>query len=332
MKCPRCESSKIIKNGRYNSKQRYKCKECNRHFLDSYTKQLNHHHRQHPFDHSDRIPEKVLILLTSHRSGSTWLSDAIRCHPFVEYHPQAIIYEKLGIEGRRYPGDLSNQADCNYEIEVQVGKLDKIPLFDVSGDLKSAQRQLKFKPYGIEKCHPSFFDFHPEIFLQGIEHLENLGIEVKLIYLVRDPKSLMTSFMDYQQRKPSWYKDMAGENLIDFISKTYWCIGQVSEARSSLILDYADTRSDIAQALLKIYAMLWSNLTSSQEQYLQHISNLALKYTNREQRLGNTNSPFLGKKEGTIRGGNEKYQDFFKTYQEQIEQCYHYYDRVINSK
>ena len=34
MKCPRCNSRKISKNGRHRGKQRYKCKECNRQFLE----------------------------------------------------------------------------------------------------------------------------------------------------------------------------------------------------------------------------------------------------------------------------------------------------------
>jgi len=37
MKCPRCNSTKISKNGRHRGKQRYKCKECNRQFLEFYT-------------------------------------------------------------------------------------------------------------------------------------------------------------------------------------------------------------------------------------------------------------------------------------------------------
>ena len=157
--CPRCESTKVIKNGFNHGRQRYKCKDCDRHFQEKIERhQAKLNHRQ--------LPEKTLILLTSHRSGSTWLSDALRCHPAIEYYPTPIIYKELGLRGRRYPGDLSNQADCTYEIEVQPGKLDKIPQFDISQDLKPAQKKLKFEPYAIEKCHPSFFEFDPQLFIQ----------------------------------------------------------------------------------------------------------------------------------------------------------------------
>jgi CDP-glycerol glycerophosphotransferase (TagB/SpsB family) len=36
MKCPRCSSTQISKNGRRNGKQNYLCKQCKRQFLESY--------------------------------------------------------------------------------------------------------------------------------------------------------------------------------------------------------------------------------------------------------------------------------------------------------
>ena len=37
MECPRCNSSKIRKNGHRRGKQNYQCKECGRQFIDEYT-------------------------------------------------------------------------------------------------------------------------------------------------------------------------------------------------------------------------------------------------------------------------------------------------------
>lgn len=37
MKCPKCESTQISKNGRHHGKQNYICKNCGRQFLDSYS-------------------------------------------------------------------------------------------------------------------------------------------------------------------------------------------------------------------------------------------------------------------------------------------------------
>ena len=36
MQCPRCYSNEIFKNGRRKNRQCYKCKQCNRQFLESY--------------------------------------------------------------------------------------------------------------------------------------------------------------------------------------------------------------------------------------------------------------------------------------------------------
>ncbi|MGB3534802.1 MAG: sulfotransferase [Microcoleaceae cyanobacterium] len=281
---------------------------------------------------SQPVPKRALILLTSHRSGSTWLSDAIRCHPAIEYYHTAVLYEALGIEGRRYPGDLSNQTDGVYEIEVQPGKWDKIPQFNLWDDLTPQLRSLEFEQYGIEKCHPCFFEFDPKLFLQGIQQLEELGTEVKLVYLVRDPKSLMTSFMNYQQRKPSWYKSIVGEALPQFIQQTYDCIAQVAAQRPGVILDYSNSRTDLAYTLVDIYLELWLNLSELQEELILQVSELAGKYTNRQKRLAATDSPFLGKVEGTIEGGSQDYAEFFKEHQVWVEKCYESYRKALGIK
>ena len=134
--------------------------------------------------------------------------------------------------------------------------------------------------------------------------------------------------MNYQQRKPSWYKTIVGEKLINFVTQTYKCIEEVSKRRSGLILDYSEIRTNLPQSLEKIYQTLWSDLTKQQEKYLRSIGQLAPKYTSREQRVVSTNSPFLGKKEGNIREGDKKHQNFFDEHQELIEHCYAYYKKI----
>ena len=327
LNCPRCQSNRIIKNGRdrHKARQRYKCKDCNRHFLEYYIQ----HNQSVSTRTKVQIPDRVLMLLTSHRSGSTWLSDAIRCHPNIEYYPSWILYEKLNFSGGRYPKDLSGLADGTYKIEIQPNQWNKIPQFNLLQDLTPSLQQVKFEPYAIEKCHPSFFDFNFDRFLTGIKNLENLNVSVQLVYVVREPKSLITSFMDYQQRNTAWYKSIVGGKIIDLITKTFKSIKQVSEQKPSLILDYSDTKTDMARVLLKIYKMLWSKNNSVEQECLINISKLALKYTERKSRLSKTNSPFLGQQEGTTSGGNERYQDFFATHEELMDKCYFWYHQII---
>ena len=38
MKCPKCESTQISKNGRHHGKQNYICKHCGRQFIESYSR------------------------------------------------------------------------------------------------------------------------------------------------------------------------------------------------------------------------------------------------------------------------------------------------------
>ncbi|MGF1542838.1 MAG: hypothetical protein ACFCU5_20750 [Pleurocapsa sp.] len=333
--CPQCNSTNIIKNGRRRDRQRYKCKDCNRHFQE--TNNLSGDRQQNSQKSNlktkkTQLPDKALILLTAHRSGSTWLSDAIRCHPFVEYSSQALLYQELGINGRRYPVDLSNCADGVYEIEVQSGVWNKIPRFDVSTDLPASLQEVTQKIYAIEKCHPCFFNFDTQVFFDKIEHLKNLGTEVKLVYLVREPKSLITSFMNYQQRKPAWYRNLGGEQLVLFIEQTYQYVHQISQQLPGVILDYGDVKTNLPQVLLTIYRQLWDNLNSLETELASKVSDLAIKYTDRQQRFKQINSPFLGTEEGTIAGGDRNFSEFFNNHQALIERCYLAYKLVLENR
>jgi transposase-like protein len=56
MKCPRCSSTQISKNGRRNGKQNYLCKQCKRQFLETYE----------PKGYSDDVK---MICLRMHENG-----------------------------------------------------------------------------------------------------------------------------------------------------------------------------------------------------------------------------------------------------------------------
>jgi transposase-like protein len=56
MQCPRCYSNQIFKNGRRKSRQCYKCKQCNRQFLEFY----------HPWSYSNDIKQ---LCLQMHLNG-----------------------------------------------------------------------------------------------------------------------------------------------------------------------------------------------------------------------------------------------------------------------
>lgn len=74
MPCPQCNSKKIVKNGRtHYGKQRFKCQNCGRQFVESLTRQ--------PINHSTRelidklLLERISLAANAHVTGvsSRWL-------------------------------------------------------------------------------------------------------------------------------------------------------------------------------------------------------------------------------------------------------------------
>lgn len=276
-------------------------------------------------------PTNALILLTIERTGSTWLSDAIRCHPAVKYWPTGIVCKDLKLSRfRRYPMDLSNHEDATETIEVSPGKWEKIPNFNASliptSDLTINPAEI----YAIEKFHPHFFKFNCLEFIQDISNLEDLGVAVKLIYLVRDPEAAITSFMNYQKRNPNWHKETTGKDVITYMQKKYQTILEVSRYYPGLILDYGNVKSDLEKTLQNIYNYLWPHANVEQKHLSIKVSKSAGELTSRTKRIKITSSPFLGQQEGKIKGTTDDYKDFFDVNFKEIKNCYKVYNKILN--
>ncbi|HEX2623358.1 MAG TPA: hypothetical protein VHL11_24525, partial [Phototrophicaceae bacterium] len=102
---------------------------------------------------SVQFPERLAVLLTNPRSGSTWLFDAIRCHPAVYVQPSADVFTWLGMTGRRYPRDLSGNSAKAPKTEVRPGDWETLPIFTLPDEIQNAH---PLPPYALEKCHPHF--------------------------------------------------------------------------------------------------------------------------------------------------------------------------------
>jgi len=281
---------------------------------------------------SNTRPTKVLILLTIERTGSTWLSDAIRCHPAVQYWPAGIICKDLKLSKfRRYPMDLSNREDATETIEVSPGKWEKIPNFSASLTGELDQKIGETEIYAIEKFHPHFFQFKPFKFAKGLTRLENLGVEVKLIYVVRDPEAAITSFMNYQKRNQNWHKETTGKEVISYMQKKYKSILQVSRYYPGLTIDYADIKTNLEKTLQRVYNHLWPHANLEQKNLIVTVSKNAEELTSRLKRFQVTKSSFLGEKEGKIKGTTDEYKEFFKVNREKLDECYQTYNKIIAS-
>ena len=163
-------------------------------------------------------PERMLVILTPQRTGSTLLMDALRSYPGVGMWPTARYFNLLGATGRRYPGDLSPDAGTGEVLEVQPGVGGIVPGAHGSWD---AERSLGSPKIALEKIHPMTVDFDPDEMLSRMDHLARDGIQVDVVYQLRDPVDSIRSFLAYQQRAERWHPDMSGEDVIAQYAASY---------------------------------------------------------------------------------------------------------------
>ena len=275
------------------------------------------------------LPQRIAIMLTTPRSGSTWFVDAIRCHPGIQFWPNAAIYTHLSLIGRRYPRDLSGGTDATYDIEVTRGKWEKIPDFYVPETLTGTGLETEpDKNYAIEKCHPEFFGFKTHKFLRKIEKLENQGIEIKMIYLVRDPEASFNSFMNYQHRNPTWYPSVRGRKLATYMDRSFASILEAAGRFPGLVTDYSDIKTDFTGTLEKIYTHIWPRQDPAATTFNAVISKQAEQATVREKR-SDSGTSFLGKTAGSVKGGLEDSDPFLAHNRDAVTRCYNSYEQLL---
>lgn len=230
-----------------------------------------------------RLSQKLLLLVTIQRSGSTWLFDTLRCHPLIEMIRRATIFRQLELSGRRYPRDLSGRDDATLNIEVEAGRWDRIP--DPCG--KSRTRRLGRPVYAIEKSHPTFFAHDVDGFLNRLERIR--CPDVKLIYHVRDPADSIRSFLAYQRRNSSWYRDTRPHEVPVEYRKSLEVLRKLCARRPGLVVDYSDLTEDLQAVLRRICDFL--GLKHSSEAWWDHFVQEATTATTASIR-GDT--PFFG--------------------------------------
>ncbi len=269
------------------------------------------------------FPKNILIVLTSPRSGSTWFSDAIRCHPMIQYFSYGTVYAYLGLSGRRYPRDLSNEPDAIQDIEVLPFKWEKIPDYSVLQNPVLST----IDHFIIEKCHPECFCFDTIKFVEKVEKLETKNVKINFIFQVRDPKATFSSFMSYQERNPGWYPSIKGAKLLTYMNKTFTSIYELVMRKPGLVVDFSDIMIDLGSVLNKVYIYLWPNLNSEEKVLVQKVVHDAVEATARDKRA---KSSFLGKEVGPIRGSSNKYEHFFKQYENDVAKCYDSYELLLS--
>ena len=182
------------------------------------------------------FPKRVLMLATIHRTGSTRLFDLIRCHPDVYVEPLNVVWESLGLVGRRYPTGLSDRKGDSVPIEVQSGVGANIRAVDP--DLRGLDRSEG--SVAIEKTHPQFFHFDAASLSKGVDRVEReLASKVDFVYLVRNPLDVMWSMSEYKQRDPSWYAQLEIEDIPDFVNRSFRSLSELALLRPGIVINYS---------------------------------------------------------------------------------------------
>lgn len=199
---------------------------------------------------------RIALILCTQRSGSTWLFDALRCHPAIEVQPDAAAFAALADGGRRYPRDLTSTAPDATRIEVAPGQWEGIPRFELRGAGIDRAACQALPVWSIEKLHPHFFFNDQDALLRRLARLERRSL-VRLILLAREPEAALASFLRYQRRDPTWYPHVTPEAAADLLRRDLETLLAIARRREALVLDYQDLARAFQPTLRRVFAHLW---------------------------------------------------------------------------
>jgi hypothetical protein len=258
--------------------------------------------------------------MTNPRSGSTWLFDALRCHPSVMVRPSADVFNFLGMTGRRYPRDLAGDPTDAVHVEVRAGEWDNLPKFHLSQTVVS--QVVTLPVWEVEKGHPQFFGFDVPAFVSRLDALKALGCDVRMVYQVRDPRESITSFLRYKERNPDWFGHIAPERVPTYSRRIFEGLYACAQAYPGLVVQYYELRGDVRAVLTRLYTHLWSDPAAVTPDLLDAIAHA----TGRGQRDKQT--PFLGK-QITQKEDIDAYAALFEANADQIAASYTAYHGLL---
>lgn len=272
----------------------------------------------------DKLPERVLTLLTVPRSGSTWLMDMLRSNPYITLRPSARIFELLQLEGGRYPLGLSNGPNARTDFENMPDRGTRIPAFTPLGHPMPIAAQ---RPYALEKIHPQFFQDDAEAFNQTVCEVEQEhGIHFHFVYQVRDPRSTISSFLNYQKRDPSWLRYINMDEVLPYHLRAYRTMLDFARLRSGFLVDYPPLKTNPTGMLTTLYQELWPD---EDPELLREHASAAVAATRREKRQSEHTDKFLGATEGAISGGSAEYAELFEANTDLMDQIYSDYHALL---
>jgi hypothetical protein len=219
--------------------------------------QRRHHLAAARRDARNRHLGSVLLMICAQRVGSTWLFDLLRHHVAIEMFPTADVYRRLAISGRRYPAHLTGLVDDGLDIEVQDAVGGLVPSF--RPDPWSGESSDSPPTFAIEKVHPSAIGFDAEGFVRRVETLRSDlgGVDrVVPIFMIREPRASIRSFIAYRTRAPEWHRDVPVELAHDFYRRSYETIAAIHERLPGMVVGYENLAGDPVGEIARVLVTL----------------------------------------------------------------------------
>ena len=181
--------------------------------------------------------------------------------------------------------------------------------------------------YAIEKFHPAFYDFQAHLLLSNLEEIERQEAEtIKLVYQVRDPRSAINSYINYQKRDPEWHAHPDQMNPFHYMERSYKSLQELAEHRRGMIIDYGDLVENLTATLASIYRYLWPQ---HDEALLLNVAVAAQEFTDRKKRQQGFKTKFLAQRAGTVKGTEAQYAPLFRAHRDEVEACLASYSALL---
>ena len=265
-----------------------------------------------------------MLNLAIQRSGSTWLYDTLRCHPWVSPMKQALVFEWLGLKARRYPRDLIVAGDQGQLIETVTGTWELIPQFQQLEMIENPEQPFTA---AIEKFHAHDFHFDVKRLCKRLDMMEKLGTRLLMVYQLRQPLAAANSFLNYQHRRNDWYPHMKGDKLAQFLCDSFRVIEEVAARRPGIIVDYGQLTKGMHQVVERAFNTLWPD----HELANHDIALRAELLTKREKRNIQAND-FLGAVVGPLEGFDSRNHPFFERNASLLEVAQDSYLKLIGTE
>jgi len=234
-----------------------------------------------------RTKKNLIILLTTQRSGSTWLLDILRSHPNISFEKSYKIYRDIEGIFNRYPGHmLCRDLKRSIEIEISPNRFVYIP------NLKVNAEKLTIHNFYIEKTHPVFFKNDYQAIIDRFKNLSKT-YNLKIVYQVRGPISSMKSFLDYQKRDPNWSKGIDKNTVLKNYTGSIQCMQKIFKIFPGKIITYEQLFNNTKETITNIYKYIWNISDIKQIVAQEKIRDISIKITSRNTRKIQ-NQKFLG--------------------------------------